>query len=50
MWDITCDRCSIEYLEVEADSFTEAVIEIRREGWSVYNDGIEWVHACGDCG
>ena len=50
-WDITCDRCSTEFLEIEADSFMEAVKELKREGWNVFkNEDNEWTHTCLDCG
>ena len=51
IWDVTCDRCSSESTEIEADDFREVVRLIKREGWSVYKDeNDEWVHACVDCG
>ena len=51
LWEITCDRCSTEFLEIDANSFIEAVKELKREGWHVfknYND--EWTHTCPECG
>ncbi len=51
LWEITCDRCSTEYLEIDADSFVEAVKELKREGWSVFkNEDDEWTHTCTECG
>lgn len=51
LWDITCDRCSTECLEIDADSFVEAVKELKSKGWSVFkNDSDEWTHTCPECG
>ena len=51
LWEITCDRCSTEFLEIEVDSFIEAVKELKREGWSVFkNEDDEWTHTCPECG
>lgn len=50
-YNITCDHCSIEYLETEADNFTEAIAELKREGWRVFkNEDDEWTHSCLNCG
>ena len=51
LWDITCDRCSTEYVEIEADSFIEAVQELKSLGWSIFkNEDNEWTHTCLECG
>ena len=51
LWEVTCDRCSTEFLEIEADSFMEVVAELKREGWSVFkNEDDEWTHTCLECG
>ena len=49
LWDVTCDRCSVETMEVEADDFVAAVRLVRWANWSVYKDVDGWVHACPDC-
>lgn len=50
-WDVTCDRCSVEYIEIEVDGFRDVVKELKSLGWSIQKDeNDEWVHTCLDCG
>lgn len=51
LWEVTCDSCTVEFCEVEADSFSEAVAKIRGDGWNIFQDDDgEWLHTCIDCG
>lgn len=50
-FDVTCDSCSTEYLEVETEDFKAVIREIKLEGWSVFkDDDDEWNHTCPNCG
>ena len=51
LWEITCDRCSTEFIEIETDNFMEAVEGLKREGWNVFkNEDDKWTHTCPECG
>lgn len=45
---VACDFCS-ETEELDADSFEDAVAEIRRDGWNSVKNGNEWYNQCPDC-
>lgn len=51
LWVATCDNCSGEYEEIEADDFKEAVKLLREKGWEIFRDSkYFWQHHCSDCG
>jgi hypothetical protein len=50
-WEVTCDFCSTEVLEIECNDFSDVINVMKDNGWKVYKDRSgEWVHECFDCG
>ncbi len=51
-WEITCDNCSHEFIEIEASSFTDMITELKQLGWIIRKDEEEdeWNHYCPECG
>jgi hypothetical protein len=45
---VECDSCD-EVLETGTNEWSEAMAEMRREGWKARKVADEWVHACSQC-
>lgn len=43
-----CDGCP-ETLETDESEFSDAMAQLRREGWKAEKVGDEWVHLCVTC-
>lgn len=49
-YDVTCDFCSSEYLEMEVETFSDVINGIKDLGWRVFKDRTgEWKHECFEC-
>jgi hypothetical protein len=44
-----CDVCG-QTLEPDTRDFGEALRTLKNESWSARKIGMDWVHACPDCG
>jgi hypothetical protein len=46
---IECDSCD-EVLETDTEEWSEAMSDMRREGWFSRKIADEWLHGCPTCG
>jgi hypothetical protein len=44
-----CDSCSSEEDMPDAESFQEAVNQIKGQGWNIRKVGNDWTHVCPSC-
>ena len=49
LWDVTCDECSTEFDEIEADDFRDVVKILKKKHWDLLKIEDEWEHLCPMC-
>lgn len=50
-WDVTCDYCSVEFLEVDSAThyWPDFQSALKTTGWRSINEQGEWLHRCPEC-
>lgn len=48
-YEISCDGCSTETLEIEADDWNDMLRELKAEGWTNRPKDNGWEQLCPDC-
>lgn len=44
-----CEECGTDHYGGVIEDFRAFIDDLKANGWSVRNDGGEWVHYCEDC-
>jgi hypothetical protein len=48
-YEVSCDKCSTGYEEVEAEDWHDALRQIKEMGWKNNKINGEWRQVCPDC-